>query len=220
MEYIENYVARGLELLALGREYEAIEPFSKIVTEFRRCPSVLQRIENDSTFSSALVAFLSYGTIDDIDRKQQIASIAYFFASKAIRSKNTKNEALPIHSHFGNDVGNRVNRLIIMIEDRESFNFTVSSVVSKEISMFNPWFMIEQRSALDKMILADLKAVPLNVLGKTFPGLVNELVRVRHRLGIDDGANENAIIAEGEKLHNRVYEYLYDKIIANGDVEF
>ena len=220
MENIEVYVERGLKLLELGREYDAIEPFSKIATELRRCPSVLQRIENDSNFSSALVAFLSYGTIDDIDRKQQIASVAYLFASKAMKSKNVKNDALPIHSHFGNDVGNRINRLIIMIEDRESFNYTVSTVVNKGADILDPFFMINRRFALDKMIFADLKAIPLNILGNTFPGLMNEFMHIRHRLGVDDGANENAIIKEGEELHNQVYEYLYEKVLTNEDVEF
>ena len=220
MEYIENCIARGLKLLTLGRDDEAIEPFSKLVAEIRRRPSVLPKIENAANFSTALVTFLSYGTIDDIDKKQQIASVAYLFASKAIKSNNIKNEALPIHSHFGNDVGNRMNRLIIMIEDRESFNYTVSSVVSRHSDIFSPLFMVENRVALDKMIFADLSSIPLNILGKTFPALVNEFMRVRQRLGIDSGADENVIINEGERLHNQVFNYLYEKVIENEDIDF
>ena len=60
--------------------------------------------------------FLSYGTVTDIDIKQQIASIAYLFLSKAIQ-KSPQNVNL------------YKNRLILMISNHEAFEYTVSSVV-------------------------------------------------------------------------------------------
>lgn len=155
-----------------------------------------------------MMIFLSYGTVTDIDDKQQLASIAYLFLSLAIQNnQNDANLILP--------------RLLVMLNNREAFEYTVSSVVNKDEGMMfmnmNPF---KARDAMFKMEYADLSKdshlLSVDIFAQAYQDL-----RSKIQSGFfGQNKSEPSIITEGRNLHKEVTEYLVNKIIEENDIDF
>lgn len=147
----ETLVKEALSNLRAGRDGDdTYHPLFKAWRSFQSDPEQLQRIQDEGSFGMAFMIFLSFGTVSDIDDKQQLASIAYLFLSKAIE-KNS------------NDVNLYKNRILLMMLNNEAFGYTVSSAInpgggfdifSKNLHPF------ESRDAMYKMEYADLMKSP------------------------------------------------------------
>ena len=147
----ETLVKEALSNLRAGRDGDdTYHPLFKAWRSFQRDPEQLQRIQDEGSFGMAFMIFLSFGTVSDIDDKQQLASIAYLFLSKAIE-KNS------------NDVNLYKNRILLMMLNNEAFGYTVSSATNPgggfDIFSMN-LHPFESRDAMYKMEYADLMKSP------------------------------------------------------------
>lgn len=153
-----------------------------------------------------LMIFLSYGTISDIDDQQQLTSIAYLFISKAIKQNN--------------NINLYKNRLVLMISNHEAFEYTVSSVVNQNNGLFMNLMPFAARDAMFKMEFADLSSnkalLNIDMLMASFQDLQSKI------LSGFFGEKESSlsIILSGKKLHEKVLEYLEEKVLNNEDIEF
>lgn len=116
---IDNLTKEDLLAFQLGMPADSTyHPLYKAWQIWRNNPSELKNIEDKTSFANGMLIFLSYGTINDIDIRQQIASVAYLFLSLAI-------EEAPNTELYKS-------RVLLMMNNEEDFRYTVSSVVNKD----------------------------------------------------------------------------------------
>lgn len=211
MTETEQYVAEAMTQYKRGIDGDAVyHPLYKAWRSFQNDVSQLAEIQNNSQFGMGLMFFLSYGTVRDIDEQQQLASVAYYFISKAIKENP-------------NNINNYKNRLLIMVLNQEAFQYTVSSVVNKDEG-FNLMGMqmssFNARDAMFKMEFADLHT---NQSLLSIEMLNNRYNDLRDKISSGFfGNNETyqTILQSGEKLHCEVFSYIEEKIITDNDVDF
>ena len=175
-------------------------------------PSILKEVTCPKIVSRALMVLLSFRTIDDIDLKQRISSIAYYLTSKAIETNHT-------------DLNLYKDRVQNIIENKESFGYTVSEVVNEGVDYSEPraslnW--IYERDAIIKMEMYDF-----SIGGKpliTFdPLFTNEFMEKMNQIDfgtLGDNVDIDNIIKEGGELHSKMFDYLKGKLIDNEDIDF
>ena len=193
--------------MGAGNDGDAVyHPLYKAWRSFQNNPGQLKKIINAGSFGKGMMIFLSYGTVTDIDYKQQLASIAYLFLSLAIQ--NNQNDANLI-----------LTRLLVMQNNREAFEYTVSSVVNKDEGMMfmnmNPF---KARDAIFKMEYADLSKdshlLSVDIFTQAY-------LRSKIQSGFfGQNKSELSIITEGKNLHKEVTEYLVNKILEENDIDF
>lgn len=206
---VELYVVQALTQLGAGNDGDAVyHPLYKAWRSFQNNPGQLKKIINAGSFGKGMMIFLSYGTVTDIDDKQQLASIAYLFLSLAIQ--NNQNDANLI-----------LTRLLVMLNNREAFEYTVSSVVNKdEGMMFMNMTPLKARDAMFKMEYADLSKDSHLLSVDIFMQAYQDL-RSKIQLGFfGQNKSELSIITEGKNLHKEVTEYLVNKILEENDIDF
>lgn len=175
---------------------------------YRNNPWQLKRIQNYGRYGKGLLIFLSYGTISDIDDKQQLASLSYLFLSKAI-IKNPSN------------VNHYKNRLVLMIQNHEAFEYTVSAVVYDEDDLFQRHlYPFEARDAMYKMEFSDLSTnnalLTIDMLNSKY----RELKGMISSGFFGAKETQSSIIETGKGLHEQVLAYLEEKVLEEGDIDF
>lgn len=205
----EKYVNEAIRQLTMGNDGdETYHPLYKAWRSFQQNPSQLKSIQNYGKYGIGFMIFLSYGTVTDIDDKQQLASISYLFLSKALEKSPSDANLLK-------------NRLLLMISNHEAFEYTVSSVVRKDDDFMSyNLFPFVARDAMFKMEFADLskdsRLLNIDMLSNVYRDLRNKITSDFF------GRNEtvDSIIKTGNQHHKEVLEYLEQKVIEEGDVEF
>ena len=172
---------------------------------YREDPGQLKAIKNYKTYGWGL-GVLSI-TTEDIDVRQQLASLAYFFISKALLQDP-------------HDVGCIKARIITMLVNQEAFRYTVSSVVNDYVSIvFMEMSFFKARDALFKMEFADLsrdkRLLGIEMFSKTY-GELNEKISSNF-FGKDLSADD--IITEGNRLHEQVFAFI-EKKVNDEDINF
>lgn len=206
---LELYVSQALKVLAAGRDGDDVyHPLYKAWRSLQNSPEQLDNIANEGELGRAMMIFLSYGTVTDIDDKQQIASIAYLYLSLAIQKTP-------------NDVNLVLTRLLVMLNNQEAFQYTVSSVVNKNNDMpFMNMGSFKARDALLKMEYADLsrdsRLLSIDIFSQAYHNLKNKI----QSDFFGENKSENAIIVEGKELHKKVTDYLVNKVINDKDIDF
>lgn len=205
----EIFVNEALSHLASGNDGDAVyHPLYKAWRSFQHNPNQLKHIVNNANYGMGLMIFLSYGTITDIDIKQQIASIAYLFIGKAIKKSPQ-------------DINLYKNRLVLMITNHEAFEYTVSSVVNKDQGfMFMSMSPFKARDAMFKMEFADLLRGPQLLSINMFAQKYRDLKSKISNDFFGPGENEATIRDKGNSLHEEILGYLKDKVIKEGDIDF
>lgn len=207
----ETLVKEALSNLRAGRDGDdTYHPLFKAWRSFQRDPEQLQRIQDEGSFGMAFMIFLSFGTVSDIDDKQQLASIAYLFLSKAIE-KNS------------NDVNLYKNRILLMMLNNEAFGYTVSSAINPgggfDIFSMN-LHPFESRNAMYKMEYADLMKSPqllsVDILSQRYSDLKYKIANGFF------GQNQTSqtIIEKGRELHKKVLDYISKKVLTEEDIDF
>jgi len=205
----EKLVMEALLQLSMGNDGDATyHPLYKAWRSFQNDPGQLKNIIDFGKFGMGLMIFLSYGTVSDIDDKQQLASVAYLFLSKAIQQSPS-------------NVNLYKNRIILMISNHEAFEYTVSSVVNKDqgfiFSNLNPF---KARDAMYKMEYADLLKSPqllsIDMLAQRYMDLQNKISNDFF------GPNQNnqTIRDKGLSLHQEILAYLEEKVLEDEDIDF
>lgn len=205
----ELYVDKAIELLSIGNDGSLVHRLLyKAWQSMQDNPSQLKNIKSPAKYGLGLMTFLSYGTVTDIDYVQQIASVSYLFISKDLKQDIS-------------DVNLLKNRIVLMLLYHEAFEYTVSSAVRKgdDIVLYglNPFVA---RDALYKMEYADLSESPVLL---SVPLLNNAFQDLHHKVMSNffgKGETTDSIIAMGNQNHEKVFQYLEHKVIADEDVKF
>lgn len=205
----ESLVVEALKQLSIGNNGdETYHPLYKSWRSYKDNPEQLKNIKDFGHYGMGLMIFLSYGTISDIDDRQQLASLAYLFISKAIK-QNSANANL------------FKNRLLLMITNHEAFEYTVSSVVNKDQDFFSMNLMpFQARDAMFKMEYADLSfnraLLSIDILASKYQDLQT---KINSGFFGKESTNES-IISSGKNLHEQVLTYLEHKVLDEGDIDF
>lgn len=205
----ESLVVEALKQLSIGNNGdETYHPLYKSWRSYKDNPEQLKNIKDFGHYGMGLMIFLSYGTISDIDDRQQLASLAYLFISKAIK-QNSANANL------------FKNRLLLMITNHEAFEYTVSSVVNKDQDFFSMNLMpFQARDAMFKMEYADLSfnraLLSIDILASKYQDLQT---KINSGFFGKERTNES-IISSGKSLHEQVLTYLEHKVLDEGDIDF
>lgn len=205
----ESLVVEALKQLSIGNNGdETYHPLYKSWRSYKDNPEQLKNIKDFGHYGMGLMIFLSYGTISDIDDRQQLASLAYLFISKAIK-QNSANANL------------FKNRLLLMITNHEAFEYTVSSVVNKDQDFFSMNLMpFQARDAMFKMEYADLSfnraLLSIDILASKYQDLQT---KINSGFFGKESTNES-IISSGNSLHEQVLTYLEHKVLDEGDIDF
>lgn len=205
----ESLVVEALKQLSIGNDGdETYHPLYKSWRSYKDNPEQLKNIKDFGHYGMRLMIFLSYGTISDIDDRQQLASLAYLFISKAIK-QNSANANL------------FKNRLLLMITNHEAFEYTVSSVVNKDQDFFSMNLMpFQARDAMFKMEYADLSfnraLLSIDILASKYQDLQT---KINSGFFGKESTNES-IISSGNSLHEQVLTYLEHKVLDEGDIDF
>lgn len=207
----ETFVKEALTNLSVGRQDDSVyHPLYKAWKELVNNPSQLKEIKNYSQVGMGMLIFLSFGTVQDIDDRQQIASLAYFLLSKAIQQNPQ-------------DINNYKNRILDMLEHSEAFGYTVSSVVNQGgdgFGFLGALDSFEARDSLFKMQYADLSMSPALLGIPQFAAKKSDLDAKIANGFFGSGCSPQSIVSEGKKLHNDVLDYLERKLIDEEDFEF
>lgn len=207
----EQYVNAAMNKLRGGQDGDAVyHPLYLAWRSIQNNPEQLADIVDDYTFGSALSIFLSFGTVNvDIDAWQQITSLSYLFLSKAINANKNKMNAYK-------------NRIMLMLSNNEAFQYTVSSVVNKDMSIMSfamGFHQFDARDAMYKMEYADFAACPQVIsmndyFARAYRDLENKVNSNFFRKDAD------TLIMEGIQLHKDITDYLENKVITEQDIDF
>ena len=205
----ESLVVEALKQLSIGNNGdETYHPLYKSWRSYKDNPEQLKNIKDFGHYGMGLMIFLSYGTISDIDDRQQLASLAYLFISKAIKLNSANANLFK-------------NRLLLMITNHEAFEYTVSSVVNKDQDFFSMNLMpFQARDAMFKMEYADLSfnraLLSIDILASKYQDLQT---KINSGFFGKESTNES-IISSGKNLHEQVLTYLEHKVLDEGNIDF
>ncbi len=207
----EAFVNEAWAQLTLGRDGDEVyHPLFKAWRSFQRNPKQLQHVQNEGRFGNGCMIFLSYNTVSDIDDKQQLASIAYLFLSRAIE-KNP------------NDANLYKNRIILVISNHEAFEYTVSSVLNPDVGFDFIGMSLNTLKARDvifKMEFADLlkdnRLLQIDMLKQRYFDLSNKIANDFFGPNQTSQTIQNA----GIDLHEKVLSYLNNKVFTEEDIDF
>lgn len=211
---VETYSQRTNELVAQNASDDIVFGMAlNAYREIKNNPAVLNEIKELRLVAQTLTHILSFRRIDDIDARQAIASIAYFLVSKAIIDE-------PYNRNLYKD------RILITILEKESFNYTILSALNDEsMSPFSFTYAIKSREnsvAIVKMQMYDF-SVGGEALIRFAPIFQNTFMKnmdliMGGRFG--ENADIDALMAEGKVAHKKVYDYLFQKLIEEQDLDF
>lgn len=207
----DEWVKQSLGFLAAGIDGDAVyHPLYKTWKWLVNDPSNIKKVSNNTQMGMGLLIFLSFGTVSDIDDRQQIVSLSYYFLSKALQ--NTPG-----------DINIRKNRILAMLEHSEAFGYTVSSATRSSGDVFG--FMgalsqLQNRDDMFKMEYADLAKSQALLSIPMFASKKRDLDAKISSNFFGQGCTPQSIISEGEDLHNQVFKYLHNKLIVEEDVDF
>lgn len=205
----ESLVREALDNYLIGNKGdETYHPLYKAWRSFQNDPSQLTQIKDYGRYGKGLMIFLFYKTVYDIDDKQQLASVAYLFLSKAIKTTS-------------NNVNYIKDRLLLMVTNREAFEYTVSSVVNKDYHFLDAcWSPFKARDAMFKMEFADLSSNKALLSIDMLASIYNDL-RDKIASGFwGQNETEASVLSCGKNLHEQILVNLEEKVIENKDLDF
>lgn len=207
--HFEELAQQAMSCLQSGNDGDAVyHPMFKAWREIQQNPSLLKDVQDKALLGNGLFVFISYGTVEDIDDRQQIISLAYLLLSDAIKKNPT-------------DLNLIRNRILIMLNDREAFQYTVSSATNTSSGFdFMGLSQFESRDALYTMIYSDLAKSPVF---RSIPMLNATLADLERKIDNNFfGQNKSraTVASDGERNHAKVLSFLHEKVYDNVDVDF
>ena len=205
---IEIYSNNALNLLRNGKDGDPVYvECRKVYYEIRNNPTVLKNIKELRQVGQALYILLTFKMITDIDVLQRISSLSYYLTSKAIK-------LTPNNRNLYKD------RLCVLIDEEESFKYTVSSVVNTGLSLLyfsDAMQMHSNARSINKMQMYDYSRGGKELIHMA-PMLENAFMK-NMKLFMDINEDLDDVIEEGGKLHDRVYNYLNEQFIERQNLD-
>ena len=207
--HFEELAQQAMSCLQMGNDGDAVyHPMYKAWREIQQTPSLLKDVQDKALLGNGLFVFISYGTVQDIDDRQQIISLAYLLLSDAIKKNPTNLNLIR-------------NRILVMLNDRDAFQYTITSATNNSSGFdFMGLSQFESRDALYTMIYSDLAK---SSVFKNIPQLNATLADLERKIDNNFfGQNKSRaiIVSEGEKNHTKVLTFLREKVYDNADIDF
>lgn len=204
----EKFIDEALTQLNRGNDGdETYHPLYKAWRAIQANPGALKEVVDPGKVGLGLMYFLSYGTVTDIDYRQQIASLSYLMSSKAIYEGSE-------------DLSNYKSRILILQQHAEAMNYTISYITSGnnffDLSM-NPF---KSRDANWKMQYSDLFAAPMLLSQDHFASIRLDIESKIHRDFFLPLKTSEEVRESGAKLHRQLYDYLVKRVLENEDIDF
>lgn len=200
---IDKYSENALRCLANGDDYNTWENVYQIYLKTQNAPWEFQDVENSANLGNALMVMLSYKQIEDISTNQMLASVSYYFLTKEINSNG--------------DINSIKNRILLVNENRYSFQYTVSEVVEEQ--SFGFFSVNHSMECIQEMLISDLYANPILISHDDY----FRQMKVHYDNMIKNnsfGKDLNTLMINGQKHHEKIFSFLHDKLITELDFNF
>lgn len=209
---METFVKEAISNLKRGNDGDAVyHPLYKAWREFKYAPDKLKEVKDYGSFGMGMMIFLSYGTISDIDIKQQIATISYLFLSMAIEDEPE-------------NVNYRKNRVMLIEENLWELQFTVANILDEGnfdiFSITSTLSQFNRRDALYKMQYYDLISAPALATNEYFFKIHCDLTNKVKSGFFNQVTSNNKIYMDGRKHHEDMLEYLKQRVFEDQDIDF
>lgn len=209
---VEKYAREGIRQAQSGHlGDETYHPLYKAWNEFRYNPQVLREVTDYFSVGYGLALFLDFHTVDDIDLHQQIATVSYLFLSKAIKKED--NRSLAAYR----------SRACLLRDHNEALGYTLGLILETPLEMFGLMGMMHQfkkRDSLYKMEYADLTVINGVSSIPEFISAKQEFDRMIASGFFGSGQTPATIVQEGRELHDKLFDYLEERVIGEADIDF
>ena len=220
----------------LSKKYSGVDSYFKVATEaikefenkhiqtatglltmlYRQIldnPTELQSINNYYIVGRAFLFMLHNQLSDDVDTIQTISSIAYLCISKAIKQNVS-------------DLNLYKDRLLVLILGYGAFKYTVMSVLreNKEkrwsITFFDSSAVLFSENAIWQMQFFDMETIPVIYSSSFFEEQRKVFIKKLQRQFFLPAKTIEEVLEQGRSLHEKVYDYLSNKIFIEADIDF
>lgn len=175
-------------------------------------PKQLNQVTDFENLGKAFLLMLDQKLSDDIDTLQMMVSVGYLCISKAIEKDNQNFNLFK-------------DRLLLLRMGHEPFKYTVMSALNLNAGGLMSFSMgnsdLKARDAIYKMEIADIESNPiLYQQVDLFRERRNEFdQKIARQFFMPEKTKEN-IINTGIDNHKKLFEYLENRVLLEGDVEF
>ena len=228
MTNIEILAKEGLKFLEQKNIENASRKFIEMYNCTKRDVLQLQNVTEDKDVGIAFFSLLVLNTIDDIDIKQRIASIAYLFISKEIHKTSltslaSQSMGIDVFSEYSKNIDSQCKyfRVLLLEHYQEPLAYTVmfANKIQRKpgMSIRQPYY--DACAIVNSMKYADLKSCPSL---RTKKALRDIEERMDDQLSNDIFNNKSPkkLIEQGENNHIILLYYLENKVIKNGNIDF
>jgi len=212
MTEIEIKSIKGISLLKQGRNEEAYKEFLDAYLTLKRDVPQLKQVKSYEEVGEALFLLLTYGTIDDIDVKQRIASISYMFLSKALKESPDDANCAKL-------------RVMLLDYCKDSLQYTAMSALNLCGGGFG--FMslgampeLRSRDALYMMKYYDLKSFPILKIHNEFFSKIEDDLDDKIGNNFFGTRTKDDVLKEGLNNHTKMLEFIENQVIEDEDIDF
>lgn len=176
-------------------------------------PSELQSINNYYIVGRAFLLMLHNQLSDDVDTTQTISSIAYLCISKAIKQNVS-------------DLNLYKDRLLVLIFGYGAFKYTVMSVLRQDkekrwsSTFFDSSAILLSENAIWQMQFFDMEKIPAIYSSSFFEEQRKVFIKKLQRQFFLPAKTIEEVIEQGRNLHEKVYDYLSNRILIEADIDF
>lgn len=220
---IYNHVSNNSELDILSKKIVELydqqlfdESRRKLVQLFstvRRSPAQLKDVKDYESLGKAFLFMLDQNITDDIDNLQMISSLAYLFISKAHKEEPTNTNLIMF-------------RLLVFKIALAPLKYTVMSILEGRGAnmFFSPLSGMNDfkaRDAIYQMEIVDLEENPIVYMRiEMFNNRKVELDQMIKEEFFLPLKSKQEILIAGAKYHQKLYDYLENRVLIEFDVDF
>lgn len=199
--YIEdNNTKEGIPLL--------VELYNSIVSN----PEILSGIKEFDRLGMSFLSMLELGLANDQKQVSIITNLCYYFTSHAINNGTISNESPMIIAH-------NFSRMLLLRSYPEGFTNSLAFINDENISPSNNMEWTENMwGSYISMTLADFHSDPSIT---EFPGFSDFRTKLDLVIGETSHSEKDMkdLINTGLDIHQRLFNYLHEKIIIEGDLD-
>lgn len=183
----------------------------QIYRSIKNDPTQLKNVNEYSSLGTSFLIMLDQKLSDDIDTLQMMASVSYLCISKAIEKDK-------------NNLNLYKDRLLMLRIGHEPFTYTVMQALDIDVSPFSfigSMASYSARDAIYKMEIADLELHPQ--LYRQVPFFKERKDKFDEMIGTQFFMPEKTldyVIKSGLENHKKLFDYLSNRVIEEGDVDF
>lgn len=213
MEEIDRLVQNAIEAYMTNNQNGATKYLIEIYRRINSKPSLINQSRDLANLGKSFLLMLDRKLSQDVDVLQRIATVGYFCLSKAIKEGET-------NPYVSGD------RQLMVFSSYDTFKYTIMSMNNSGESMMNPFFNsglsdLEARDFMMQLEFFDIISNPTLALQNQY--YKNRLLELTDKLenGFFGPIRTPAeMVNVGARKHDELYNYLSEKILEEGDLDF